>query len=201
MLLRVFLNVTAHDLQYFSTFVELASIANEETAFTFATDSATVTLEPVTDQLILHINTALLGESSLNRISYQVVATALKIESSISGSIRWDPGLYVPDAPELSTLQTQLYPSSNTPVAGVLTALVSGHIESYEFIGGKNLAKYRIVNPPKDTPITVTVGVVSSFAHGIPARAVRVAGDEVVTLTAAQPNAQVDFEIQDMQIK
>jgi hypothetical protein len=87
----------------------------------------------INDELVLHVNTALRGDSALSRISYQVVATILKIESSISGSTRgnraWRPRstsghdiyytLLVPSSPEatgLSSLRGACGARANAPM-------------------------------------------------------------------------------------
>jgi hypothetical protein len=208
--LQVFLNVTARNLEQVSAFVGLASIANEDTEFTFATDSAVVTIEPNTGELILHVNTALLGDSALNRISYQVVATVVSIDSSITGSITWSPSLYVPNPQQASTVapeipifadKYELIPGTagSLTIVGAdqerLTPQTQGEIESFDFDGKTCVARYRIVNPPKAMPLKVVVTPSTAFGGGAKVQANRISGPEVLTLTLSQPDVQVDFEI------
>jgi hypothetical protein len=73
---RVKPGVYARDLERASPFVGLASIANDESEFVFATDYPRVDLNPDTGELSLYVQTALQGEwSGFNRFAYQVVAS------------------------------------------------------------------------------------------------------------------------------
>jgi hypothetical protein len=69
--------------------VGLASIGNDETAFTFTLSTARVEVEPATGQLQLRVMTELRGEDTwLHRFSYQIVAHVVKAAARISGTIR-----------------------------------------------------------------------------------------------------------------
>jgi hypothetical protein len=74
---RVLLGVNARNIEQWSAYVGLASIANNDSEFGFSTDNARVELDSATGELILVVITALMGEwSALNRFSYQVVVTS-----------------------------------------------------------------------------------------------------------------------------
>ena len=69
--------------------IGLASISNDETAFTFATNSGTVEVEGGTGELQLRVKTALRGEKTyLHRFGYQVVAHVRKVSARIAGTIK-----------------------------------------------------------------------------------------------------------------
>jgi hypothetical protein len=209
----VWLNVFGRNLEAASAFVALASIANEDTGFTVATDTAKVDIDQSTGELYLTVNAALSGDSALNRFSYQVVATIVSLDSSIYGTITWSPDLYVPNPQDAATVGDQLSVMANryelvaaTPgvIAGVpesesdvehLSPDTSGRIETFVFDGKECVATYRITNPHKAMDLKVTVSVLPSFAGGQSVQANRIAGPEVFTLTVQQPDVEVDFEI------
>ncbi|MGA2638147.1 MAG: hypothetical protein ABSF11_10625 [Methylocella sp.] len=68
----------------------LASISNDDSDFTFATDSASVDLDPSDSVLRLKIAIAAIGGSSiLHRISYTVHVLSDPIQAKITGQISW----------------------------------------------------------------------------------------------------------------
>src|SRR5882672_1098958 len=106
---QVRLAVYARNLEQWSAFVGLASIGNDETEFVFAADSARVGLDPYTGELILYFNTAILGEwSYLGRVSYQVVATVVRVTPHIPGRITWEKELFTPPSRDISTVAGEL---------------------------------------------------------------------------------------------
>jgi hypothetical protein len=206
----VWLNVFGRNLEAASAFVALASIANEETGFTVATDTAKVDIDQNTGELYLTVHAALSGDSALNRFSYQVVATIVSLDSSIYGTITWSPDLYVPNPQDAATVGDQLSVMANryelvaaTPGLIVresdvehLSPDTSGRIETFVFDGKECVATYRITNPHKAMDLKVTVSVLPSFAGGQKVQANRIAGPEVFTLTVQQPDVEVDFAIE-----
>ncbi|MEJ1934644.1 hypothetical protein WDZ92_30975, partial [Nostoc sp. NIES-2111] len=106
---RVKLNLFARNLVEHSAFAALASIANNESAFVFATDQLGVSLDPDTGELLLDLKTALMGEwSALSRIAYQVVMTIDTSEPAINGTIKWRSDFHDPDLEGLDGLRRDL---------------------------------------------------------------------------------------------
>lgn len=76
--IRVHLGEHVRDLEQVSVLVGLASIYNDDSQFAFAVDTARVDLDPESAELLLTVNAAVMGTSStLNRFSYQIVATVV----------------------------------------------------------------------------------------------------------------------------
>jgi hypothetical protein len=203
---EVLLNIYARDLEQWSAFVGLASIANDETAFVFATDSARVDRNRDTGELSLIVNTALMGEwSAINRISYQVVLTVVRVGTSISGTIRWPTSLFRPRSADAAALQPLLRVLANrhdvVPPSGIfgpmerLTPVTPGTIVNVTIGNEQCSATYQIANPPMAMPLKVTVDVLDGFGtpQGGQIVAGRTAGPDVFTLNPSRPNETVDF--------
>jgi len=69
--------------------VGLASIGNEDSDYTFATDDVSVTADPQTGELQLLCDIAVAGSSKLHRFSYQANVIVDTNEPIISGKIIW----------------------------------------------------------------------------------------------------------------
>jgi hypothetical protein len=205
---RVLLATHARELEQASPFVGLASISNDESEFVFATDLARVDIDPATGELSLYVHTALMGESSqLGRFSYQVVATVVRIGSSISGKISWPTSLMKPNsndpslvAPHLSVVANKHETKSGSGIFAsteTLTPLLPGAILSLNVGEIDSEATYRIDSPPMAMPLKVTVDVRAEFANqsGGPIVAGQVSGPQVFTLTPYHPNEVIDFRI------
>jgi hypothetical protein len=205
---RVKLGVYARELEQASPFVGLASIANDDSEFVFATDRAEVELDPDTGELSLVVHTALLGEwSGFNRFSYQVVATVVHTGTYIEGTISWPTSLMRPPSNDPSTVAPNLTVIANhyelTPPDGIfgpmekLTPITPGAIDSLTVNDDQCHAHYRIDNPPMALPLKVTVTVQPGFAPGAGGSilAGRVAGPDNFTLSPYHPSEQVDFAI------
>lgn len=201
----VWLDVFAHDLEQWSAFVGLASIANDESGFVFAVDSATVRMDAASGELILEINDALMGESSsLNRISYQVVATVVRTTTGISGKISWPTALWKPGSSDPGEAQQQLTVVANRyevvkPPGGFaytkLTPIAPGLIESLQVTETQCVATYRIPNPPMGVDLQVTVTAGADFHAPAGVGVGQVSGPTTFVLSPAQPNAQADFAV------
>jgi hypothetical protein len=205
---RVLLGVYARELEQATPFVGLASISNDETAFVFATDSARVDLNPETGELSLYLRTAVMGEwSGFNRFAYQVVATVVRVGSSISGTITWPKTLMKPPSNDPATVAPHLTVVANrhelTPPSGLfgpmdkLTPLVPGAILSVSVGRSECQATYRIDNPPMAMPLKVTLGVGSGFAPVAAGTVVagQTSGPDVFTLSPFSPSETIDFAI------
>lgn len=194
---QVRLGVFARNLEQWSVHVGLASIGNDETEFVFATDTARVDLDPQTGELLLFFKTALLGEwSYLGRVSYQVVATVVRVTPHIAGTITWPKSLFTPASRDVATVAGELAVMANrheqiTPSIGFayekLTPVTPGQIVRLDLNRTDCVAHYRIDNPPMAMPLKVTVEPGPAFRVHAPGTVVvgRVAGPDVFTLTAS----------------
>jgi hypothetical protein len=211
---RVMLGTYARELEKASPFVGLASIANDESEFTFATDEARVDLDPSTGELSLYVRTALQGEwSGFNRFAYQVVATIVRTGTFIEGTITWPTSLLRPEsndpatvAPHLAILANQHELISTEGAFGPfekLAPIAPGAVHALNVAGDQCEATYRIDNPPMAMPLKVTVNVRHSFAPAAVGAVVagRVAGPDVFTLSPSQPSEKADFGISQIVIR
>jgi hypothetical protein len=205
---QVRLGVFASNLEQSSAFVGLASIANDESAFVFAADTAQVSLDTVSGELLLNIKTALMGESSsLNRISYQVVVTVVRVSPHIAGTITWPKSLFTPASNDISTVAAELMVMANryehiTPPQGFaydkLTPVMPGQIIQLEVRREDCVAHYRIDNPPMAMPLKVTVEVGPAIRRQAPGTVMagQIAGPLVFTLTGSAPSMDgIDFAL------
>jgi hypothetical protein len=210
---RVNLGVFARDLESASPFVGLAHIANDETGFAMAVDQAKVQLDPATGELFLYFKMALMGEwSSLERVGYQVVATVVRADASISGTISWPTSLYRPPSADPASVAPHLVITANHrtmsqpdgPFAPEerLEPVANGAVTNVIIADDTCRATYRIAAPPMAMPLKVTLAVNRSFApnaHGT-LRPKLSAGPEVFTLTPQRPAETVDFIIEKVAI-
>ena len=211
----VLLGVHARDLEQWSAYVGLASIQNSESGFVFATDWARVELDHTTGELILVVNTALMGEwSALHRFSYQVVATVMRVGTEITGTISWPTELYRPESEDPAIAQSVLTVTANryesVPSTGgnfgyeTLTPLVPGAINQLTVSRGQCQASYRIANPPMATDLKVTLNVAKAFSAQDPGASVawgQTKGPYDFTLTPQHPTEEVDFQIRTSVVK
>jgi hypothetical protein len=88
-IVRVDLHVQATALLTWTAVVGLASISNDDSEFTFATDSAFAAIDP-NGNIFLVANIAVQGEpSTMSRFSYQTHLLISKDQPIISGTIQW----------------------------------------------------------------------------------------------------------------
>lgn len=208
---QVRLGVYASNLEQWSAFVGLASISNDETPFVFAVDAARVEIDSNTGELLLFVNTALLGEwSFLGRISYQVVATVVRLSPHISGTITWPKTMFTPQSSDVSMVAGHLMILANryervSPGTGPfdrsydkLTPVLPGQIVRVEIEADNCIAYYRIDNPPMAVDLKVTVSTDDSFRVIAPAKvaAAQIAGPLVLKLTGGVPSIEgVNFAL------
>jgi hypothetical protein len=204
---RVKLGVYARNLEQASAFVGLASVANDDSEFTFACDAARLDPpDPDTGELSLIVNSAVQGEwSSLNRFGFQVVATIVRTGTFIDGTISWPTGLRRPSSNDPSTVAPYLRIVANKykqlASGGVfgsvekLTPLVLGAIESLTVARDMCRATYRIDNPPMAEQLKVTLTVSPDFAPAAALLSGRIAGPDNFALSPSQPSMTVDFGI------
>lgn len=207
---RLLLREPADNLEASTVHVGLASIGNDDTAWVFATDTARVEVDAGTEQLVLVVNLALMGDvSTLNRFSYQVVLTTVKVVTEISGTITWPRTFFTPTAPGPSgvsgifTIQANLIREVTTGGFGgpttteVLEPVTPGQIVDVSVSGsGDHVARYRISDPPKNKQLQVTVTQDGMAAPGVDYIGFKAAtpGGDLVRLTTARPvDSDVNF--------
>ncbi len=188
--------VFASNLGQANAMVGLASIHNDDSAFTFAVDEATVTLDPA-GELLLNVHGALMGSTTvLSRFSYQIVATLVSVTSRISGEVTWLPTTWAPPSLDPGVVgaqlgivanQFQLIPAPPPPAPSSfgtvqLTPLVNGYVTSVAETAGSYVAQYEIDNVPLGQQLQVSVALGNVFGGST---AVHVDGPSVFTLTAS----------------
>jgi hypothetical protein len=207
----VHLRVPADRIEQVTTHVGLASIGNGDSGYGFSTDTADVVVNASTGELDLTVALALMGEpSSLNRFSYQVVATVVRTTSEVTGTITWPKTVFTPQtrlpsevAPHFtaqlssratSTVQTPFGPD----VVETLTPLLAGDITTVTESEHDMHARFRILNPPKGRELKVTVATdLVSPTPGYTLFIGAIAGvADVFTLSPGDPSrAGVDFGV------
>jgi hypothetical protein len=179
--------------------------------FVFAADLARVDLDENTGEIRLWIHTALQGEEShFQWIAYQVVATYVRVGTSIEGTIRWPTSLMSPASHFPSAVEPhfKIFANHREMSAGtselqpweVLTPVVQGHVERLSVASGECTAHYRIENPPMAMPLKVTVTVDSAFASRTVV-AERSTGPEIFTLSPMHPSEVVDFMLAGLEVR
>jgi hypothetical protein len=208
---RLLLREPADDLETSTVHVGLASIGNDDTAWVFATDTARIEVDPTTEELVLVVNLALMGDvSTLNRFSYQVVLTTVKVVTEISGTISWPTVFFAPTGPGPSgvsgvfTIQANIRhvvasgsgfggPSETTTLEPVTPGQV---VDLTVDDTGQCHARYRITEPPKNKDLVVTVaqhGLVSPGVDHIEFAPTTPGGDETRLTTARPVDTDVNF--------
>ncbi|WEK12787.1 MAG: hypothetical protein P0Y48_09945 [Candidatus Microbacterium phytovorans] len=165
----VHLRIPADRIEKASTHVALASIANEDTGYAFGVDRASVTVNGQTGELDLAVDLAVMGESSsLNRFSYQVVATVVRDVAEVTGTIRWPRTMLDLASPDplaaADHVRVTLHERRTTPADGPfggenehLTPLVAGEIVDATLDSDRWAVRYRILNPPRGRSLKVTI--------------------------------------------
>lgn len=206
----VHLRIPADRVEGVTVHIGLASIGNDDSEYAFAVDEAVVVVNGATGQLDLGVKTAIMGEtSSLNRYSYQVVASIVRDVAEISGVISWPRSLLTPQTRQPSELAghltVQLNERSARPAGGpfggeveTLVPILAGEITVVTIDETTVAARYRILNPPKAKQLRVTV-VGSGFAIAPPTQLTVgpvTPGSDIFTLGLADPSRSgVDFRI------
>ena len=186
----------------------LASIYNDDSAFLFSTESATLAIDNTTQELLLQVDAALLGDpASLNRFGYQVVVVVTTQVTGISGTIRFGKDVF--DAPHITggqvqqlflvsaDLQVFLPPPPGqgfgqyqyNPVAyGMITGLKAN--------GNDFEVTYNIAAAPYNQQLYVIVQAGPAFTPANPTSTGQTGGPSPVVLTVTTPSVSgVDFRI------
>jgi hypothetical protein len=201
--IQVHLGEHVRDIEQVSVLVGLASIYNDDSEFVFAVDTARVELDPVSAEMLLIVNAAVTGTSStLNRMSYQIVATVVAVTNSISGVITWPTSLFRPDGYDLTTLGMEMRVVANTYLIGqptsdgfiteIITPVAFSHILGFEIGTDECTARYRIDNPPLAQELTCTIELGDVFRPPgmMPAVGSREAGPYLFTLSLSAPSVE-----------
>jgi len=204
---RLQLRETTELLEQSTVCVGLASIGNDDSAWLFATDGAT--LETSGPELVLVVPLALLGDDTfLHRFAYQVVLSQRRVTTEITGTLTWPTGNFKPTSPEPSAVTPVFAIKANridetaSPGGGVfgtgtvehLVPIADGTILSVEIGTETCRATYRITDVPKGQRLRVTVDQqhLSSALQMAP----EPPGVDLVELSAATPTkAGVDFKM------
>ena len=102
------LRINALTVEKASVNVGLASFGNGDTDFEFAVDQSQLQIDESTQELLLSVDMAVMGNpSALDRFAYQVVAIITTQPTGISGTIRWDQSLF--DATKPGAIPAQLF--------------------------------------------------------------------------------------------
>jgi hypothetical protein len=212
---RVRLRVPGGTVEQSTVHVGLASIANDDTEYVFATDDAKVEVDEA-GELVLVAHLAVMGEPSvLNRFSYQVVVTSRVVISEISGTISWPTAWLRPTLAGPAGVSGVFTVRANdrrvTPSQGGfggeiehLTPVAAGEIVSVTIGDEECRATYRIAEPPRGRQLKVTVeqrGLRPPAGLNVEVGPVVMPNGDLVTLTVAEPTrAGVDFKASAMKV-
>ncbi len=180
--------------------VGLASIYNGGSAFLFATDNFTLSIDPSTQELVLEVGLALQGDpASLSRIAYQVVATVVTQQTGISGTISFPQDLFgsapltVAGLKPFFAITASMYvqDSAGGFGSGHFVPVAYGALTTVTTQGGTVTANYDIPSPPYNVALTVAVAM---SAPPPDAGFSQTAGPGQITVTVAAPDVSgVDF--------
>jgi len=200
------LRVNALTVVKASVNVGLASFGNGDTDFDFAIDQTQLQIDESTQELLLSVDMAVMGNpSALDRFAYQVVAIITTQPTGISGTIRWNQSLF--DATKPGVMPAQLFKVSAgelgyipSPAGGfgteTYTADAYGAVGTLTLSAGQFSLPYSIAGAPYGKNLTVRVDINPAFASGKTSLAQQTAGPNPVLLTAGEPGiAGVDFFI------
>jgi len=209
----VHLRIPADRIEQVTTHIGLASIGNDDTGYAFATDTASVEVNAATGELDLTVALALMGEpSTLNRFSYQVVATVVRTTSEVTGTIIWQKWLWTPAtrlpsevAPHFTVqLNARTTTTTSSPFGPIenetLVPLLAGDITSVTETDEEIHARYRILNPPKGRQLKVSATTDLAPVHAGGAVLIGLAEgvEDHFTLTVDDPGrTDVDIRVEE----
>jgi hypothetical protein len=185
--------------------VGLASIGNGNTNFEFAIDQVTLQVDPTSQDLLLSVDMALMGNpSALDRFGYQVVAIITTQTTGISGTISWDKSLFDASADsEVDVAQLfQVYAGTPVPFSGpgvgsaTYTNRAYGYTEALQQNANGFVLPYTIPGALYGVNLVVQVEPNPGF-HATAQNMVRqISGPTQFVLTVSQPGvSDVDFFI------
>ena len=209
---RVNLRRTVLAIEQATVTVGLASIGNDDTLFLFAADSASLDIDPTSQELLLNVALVLRGEStSLNRFGYQIVTVVTTQTTGISGTIRWSKDVFNATSLTPGQIAQMFKIAANrvdriTPPTGFVfdqyTPLAFGVTTGFSNNENDFLVPYEIPGAPYNQPLVVTVDVGPLFASNGKPVAGQTGGPKPVVLTIAQPGVTgVDFRVSEIIIR
>jgi hypothetical protein len=192
----------------------LASIYNGGSDFLYATDSATLCVDASSQELILQVDVALMGDpANLSRFGYQLVVVVTTQVTGISGTIRFPKNVFDPSyltQPQVSQLflvsantETQLPPPSDWSFGSVqYNPVAYGAITGMSIDGNDNVGvTYEISSAPYNQNLYVLVQPGPLYTSGLTSFS-QIAGPDPVVLTLSAPSASgVDFTVVDIVVK
>ena len=183
----------------------LASLYSGGTTFLYASDSATLCVDESSQELLLQVDVALMGDPAhLSRFGYQVVVIATTQTTGISGTIRFTTDFFNPSQLSPDEISRLFLVSANSatflaPPAGgpfgetVYTQIVGGTITGMNVSNGNVGVTYQISAVPYNEDIYVIVTPGQPFTAQTE-NFDQSAGPYPVHLTAASPSVTgVDF--------
>ena len=191
-----------------SACVNLASISNSESDFRFGADQSTLDLDPETGDLRLHVDLALLGNTSwLHRFAYHVTVIAPTVGTQISGIISWDPRWGDPRDPVPTFRIASGYEDPPGPGGlgpGPFHELAAGYSDPAQLVAdeaGTDMWQARYVVTaalPLGTNVVVRpalIGGLSGPPSGFGPGAAFEPAQATVQLSPAQPSAVANFQM------
>jgi hypothetical protein len=187
--------------------IGLASIGNDDTTFLIACDTASLDIDPSSQELLLTADLVLRGEGTgLMRFGYQIVTIVTTQATGISGAIRWEKSIF--DASKLNSGQiAQLFNITANHVEHVnppsgfafdkFIPVASGVTNGFSKDGHDFVVPYEIPGAPYNQPLVVRLEVGNLFiAVGGGPVAGQTGGPNPVVLTVANPGVTgVDFRV------
>jgi hypothetical protein len=199
------LGVFALSIQQVTVTVGLASVANGDSALTWALNQAWASLDSSTGELLLNVKAAALGEhTALSRFGYQIVAIVQPITVKITVEVGWPESLWNPPAADLSAITAQIKVVANEQVPGSgqmfgsQQTVAVGSATSMRVYGKVVFADFEIDGAPLYKPLVVSVTPGSAFSAppGQQLAVVQTSGPGQFTLTQTAPQEQLVFAIQ-----
>ena len=192
---RVLLREPAESVEQSTAYVGLASISNNDSAWVFAANRASVETDPASQELVLVAPLAVAtGDSFFHRFSYQVVLTERVVETLITGTLTWETAMLRPASEDPAAVSSVFAIVANTVTVSEgtlgtsehLTPVANGAVTKLQVGDVTCSASYMITNLPKGKLLQVTVG-----QHGLQPASLSMVptatGVDRTTLTVAQP--------------
>ena len=192
--------------------IGLASFGNDDTLFLIACDTANLDVDPVSQELLLRADLVLRGEGTgLMRFGYQIVTIVTTQATGISGTIRWEKGIF--DASRLNAGQiaqmfniTANHVEHINPPSGFAfdkyTPVASGVTTGFSKDRQDFIVPYEIPGAPYNQPLVVRVEIGNLFHSAFTPVAGQFAGPNPVVLTIANPGVTgVDFRVSEIVVR
>ena len=168
------LGVFALDILQSSATLGLTDVSTQSTPFQLEASTASVSLES-SGEIVLEVMAGGLGQSTLNRFSYQVILLVKAATSKVSGKIKWNQSLWnlapatggPPSAlhGQVTIKVVKTIPPSPGRLGGSTVTVKTGHCDAFSHPHGSHLceADYEITGLPFGETLSVQVEVGSDF--------------------------------------